>query len=75
MIRAISIWLLVATFSDAGLFNAIGTRSTREGFVRWGYPPPWRTGPPVAPTVSGVGLHGLETHASHHAWKFARSAA
>ena len=30
MIRAISIWLLVATFSDAGLFNAIGTRSTRK---------------------------------------------
>jgi hypothetical protein len=37
MIHAISIWLLVTAFSGAGLFNAIGTRSTREGFVRWGY--------------------------------------
>ena len=43
MIRAISIWLLVATFSDAGLFNAIGTRSTCEGFVQWGYSS-WRHG-------------------------------
>jgi hypothetical protein len=41
MIHAISIWLLVAAFSGAGLFNAIGTHSTREGFVRWGYPSWW----------------------------------
>ena len=41
MIHAISIWLLVAAFSAAGLFNAIGTRSTRESFVRWGYPKWW----------------------------------
>ena len=41
MIHAISIWLLVATLSGAGLFNAIGTRSTREGFVGWGYPSWW----------------------------------
>lgn len=34
MIHAISIWLLASAFSGAGLFNAIGTRSTREGFVR-----------------------------------------
>ena len=41
MIHAIPIWLLVAAFSGAGLFNAIGTRSTREDFVRWGYPSWW----------------------------------
>jgi len=41
MIHAISVWLLVAAFSGAGLFNAIGTRSTRKGFVRWGYPGWW----------------------------------
>ena len=41
MIHAASIWLLVAAFAGAGLFNAIGTRSTREGFVRWGYPSWW----------------------------------
>ena len=41
MIHALSIWLCVAAFSGAGLFNAIGTRSTREGFVRWGYPSWW----------------------------------
>jgi DoxX-like family len=41
MIHDISIWLLVAAFSGAGLFNAIGMRSTREDFVRWGYPSWW----------------------------------
>jgi hypothetical protein len=41
MIHAVSIWLLVAAFFGAGLFNAIGTRATREGFVRWGYPGWW----------------------------------
>lgn len=41
MTHAISIWLLVAAFFGAGLFNTIGTRSTREDFVRWGYPRWW----------------------------------
>jgi hypothetical protein len=41
MIHALSIWLLVAAFFGAGVFNAIGTRATRESFVRWGYPGWW----------------------------------
>jgi hypothetical protein len=41
MIHTVSIWLLVAAFFGAGLINAIGTRATREGFVRWGYPSWW----------------------------------
>jgi hypothetical protein len=41
MIHALSIWLLVAAFFGAGLFNAIGTGATRESFVRWGYPSWW----------------------------------
>lgn len=41
MIHVLSIWLLVAAFFGAGVFNAIGTRATREGFVRWGYPSGW----------------------------------
>jgi hypothetical protein len=41
MIHAFSIWLLVAAFFGAGLFNAVGTRATVDGFVRWGYPSWW----------------------------------
>jgi hypothetical protein len=41
MLHVLSIWLLVASFFGAGLFNAIGTPATRDGFVRWGYPPWW----------------------------------
>ncbi len=41
MIHTLSIWLLVAAFFGAGLFNAVGTRATREGYVRWGYPIWW----------------------------------
>jgi hypothetical protein len=41
MIHALSIWLLVAAFFGAGVFNAIGTRATRQDFVRWGYPRWW----------------------------------
>ena len=41
MIHAVSIWLLVAAFFGAGLFNAVGTRAALEGFVRWGYPSWW----------------------------------
>lgn len=41
MLSTISIWLLVAGFSGAGIFNAVGTVSTRAEFVRWGYPAWW----------------------------------
>ena len=41
MIHDLSIWLLVAAFFGAGLFNAVGTRAALEGFVRWGYPSWW----------------------------------
>ncbi len=41
MLHAFSIWVLVAGFFGAGLFNAIGTPATRSGFVRWGYPAWW----------------------------------
>lgn len=41
MIHTLSIWLLAAAFIGAGLFNAIGTRATRDGFARWGYPRGW----------------------------------
>lgn len=41
MVHAVFVWTLVAAFTGAGLFNAIGTRGTREGFVRWGYPSWW----------------------------------
>ena len=41
MIHFLSIWLLVAAFFGAGLANAVGTRATRESFVRWGYPSWW----------------------------------
>jgi DoxX-like family len=41
MIHALSIWLLVAAFFGAGLFNAIGTPGTQSDFARWGYPRWW----------------------------------
>jgi hypothetical protein len=41
MTHALSIWLLVAGFFGAGLFNAIGTPGTKSDFVRWGYPRWW----------------------------------
>jgi hypothetical protein len=41
MTHAVSIWLLVAAFFGAGTFNSIGTRATRDSFVRWGYPSWW----------------------------------
>ena len=41
MLQTLSTWLLVAAFFGAGLFNAIGTPATRNGFVRWGYPSWW----------------------------------
>lgn len=41
MLHGLSIWLLAAGLSGAGLFNAIGTAATRDSFVRWGYPPWW----------------------------------
>ena len=41
MVRAVSVWLLVAAFFGAGLFNAIGTQKTQSDFARWGYPRWW----------------------------------
>ena len=41
MVHALSIWLLVAGFFGAGLFNAIGTPATQGDFARWGYPRWW----------------------------------
>jgi DoxX-like family len=41
IVHTLSIWLLVAAFLGAGVFNVIGTRATIEGFVRWGYPSWW----------------------------------
>jgi DoxX-like family len=41
MVHAMSIWLLVAGFFGAGLFNAIGTSGTQSDFARWGYPRWW----------------------------------
>ena len=41
MVHALSIWLLVAAFFGAGLFNAIGTPGTQSDFARWGYPRWW----------------------------------
>ena len=41
MLHTVSIWLLVAAFFGAGLFNAIGTPATQGSFVRWGYPAWW----------------------------------
>lgn len=34
-------WILVAAFLGAGSFNIRGSASTKEGFVRWGYPAWW----------------------------------
>jgi len=41
MVHTLSIWLLVAGFFGAGLFNAIGTPATQRDFARWGYPRWW----------------------------------
>ena len=41
MMHAASIWLLVAGFLGAGIFNAIGTSATQRDFARWGYPRWW----------------------------------
>ena len=41
MLLVLSNWLLVAAFAGAGVFNALGTSSTQESFVRWGYPRWW----------------------------------
>ena len=37
MVHTLSIWLLVAAFFGAGVFNAIGTPETQSDFARWGY--------------------------------------
>lgn len=41
MVHALSIWLLIASFFGAGLFNVIGTPGTKSDFARWGYPRWW----------------------------------
>jgi len=41
MVHALSIWLLVAGFFGAGLYNAIGTPTTQSDFARWGFPRWW----------------------------------
>ena len=41
MVHTGSIWLLVAGFFGAGLFNAVGTPGTQSDFARWGYPRWW----------------------------------
>lgn len=41
MLHVLSIWLLVAAFFGAGVFNAIGTPATKTSFIRWGYPEWW----------------------------------
>ena len=41
MLHTLSIWLLVAAFFGAGVFNAISTPATQAGVVRWGYPAWW----------------------------------
>jgi hypothetical protein len=38
LIHALSIWLLVAAFFGAGLFNAISAPATQSDFAQWGYP-------------------------------------
>ena len=35
MLHVLSIWLLVAAFFGADVFNAIGTPATKNSFVRW----------------------------------------
>jgi hypothetical protein len=41
VVHALSIWLLVAGFLGAGVFNAIGTTGTQSDYARWGYPRWW----------------------------------
>jgi hypothetical protein len=41
MVHAVSIWLLVAGFLGAGVFNATGGAQTQSDFARWGYPRWW----------------------------------
>ena len=41
MLHSVVVWLVVAAFFGAGLFNAIGTRATEDDFARWGYPRWW----------------------------------
>ena len=41
MVHVVSLWILIAGFLGAGVFNAIGTARTRSDFARWGYPRWW----------------------------------
>lgn len=41
MPHTLSLGLAGAAFLGAGIYNAVGTTSTRNSFVRWGYPAWW----------------------------------
>jgi hypothetical protein len=41
MLHVLSIWLVVAAFFAAGVFNAIGTQANKSNFISWGYPHWW----------------------------------
>ncbi len=41
MLHTVVLWLLVAAFVGAGVFNAIGRPATQDDFARWGYPRWW----------------------------------
>jgi uncharacterized membrane protein YphA (DoxX/SURF4 family) len=41
MLHDVSVGLLAFGFLGAGVFNGIGTMSTRADFSRWGYPVWW----------------------------------
>ena len=41
MLHMIMVWLLVAAFVGAGMFNVIGTPAIQDDFARWGYPRWW----------------------------------
>jgi multisubunit Na+/H+ antiporter MnhB subunit len=41
MLHVLSIWLVVAAFFGAGVFNAIGTQANKSNFISWGYPQWW----------------------------------
>jgi hypothetical protein len=54
MVHVLSIWLLVAGFFGAGLFNAIGNPGTQSDFARWGYPRWWNVFTGGLEIMSGV---------------------
>ena len=59
MLHVLSIWLLVAAFFGAAVFNAIGTPATKNSFVRWGYPQWW------CRVTGGLEMVGLRLRPGH----------